>query len=191
MRKRPNWSLFLFAEFALIRNMERVDLHSEIYYLHSLKLHYLEVSSEALSALNDNQEIGKFNQRVIIKVNDKIEWQAGIVALGEGKGYITLSKARMKELGVQLEDKVNFTLTKDHSEYGHEFPLELQEVFTQDPEARSRFTALSPGKQRTLIYYILQVKSSDKRIERSLLFMRNLKACPPGKETMRILFGKE
>lgn len=171
--------------------MEGIKLHSEIYYLPTLKLHYLEVSSVALTALNDNQEIGKFNQRVIIKVNDKIEWQAGIVALGEGKGYITLSKARMKALNVQAEDEVSFTLKKDHSEFGHEFPLELQEVFVQDPEAKSRFEVLSPGKQRALIYSILQVKSSDKRIERSLLFMRNLKACPPGKETMRLLFGKE
>jgi hypothetical protein len=171
--------------------MGNLVLASEIYHLSKLKLHYLEVSSEALTQLNDHTETGKFNQRVIIKINDSIEWQAGIVALGEGKGYITLSKARMKSLDVHLGDTLSFTLTKDTSEYGHEYPRELEEVLLQDPEAKQRFEQLSPGKQRTLIYYILQVKSSDKRIERSLLFMNNLKRSPLGKETMRMLFGKE
>lgn len=171
--------------------MENFTVQSEIFYLTKLKLHYLEVPSSILTDLNHGQETGKFNQRVIINVNDVVEWQAGIVALGEGKGYITLSKARMKTLDKHLGDTLTFTLTKDTSAYGHEFPLELEEVLQQDPEAKQRFDALSPGKQRTIIYYILQVKNSDKRIERSLLFMHNLKRCPIGMETMRLLFGKE
>lgn len=175
----------------LFRLMGKLKLQSEIFYLTKLKMHYLEVSSAILTELNEGQENGKFNQRVIINVNEKVEWQAGIVALGEGKGYITLSKARMKTLDVHLGDNLTFTLTKDTSEYGHEFPRELEEVLRQDPEAKHRFETLSQGKQRTIIYYILQVKSSDKRIERSLLFMNNLKRCPIGMETMRLLFGKE
>ena len=124
-------------------------------------------------------------------MNETIQKQAGIVVLGEGKGYITLSKARMKILNVNLGEKVSFTLEKNSTELGQEFPLELEEVLRQDPEANLRFKALTLGKQRTIIYYILQVKNSNKRIERSLQFMANLKICPIGKETMPILFGKE
>jgi hypothetical protein len=141
--------------------------------------------------LNDNKENGKFNQRVIISIGNDLEWQAGIVALGEGNGYITLSRSRMKKLGVHLGDNIICTLEKDNSEFGHEFPIEFQEVLNQDPDAKDRFTKLSPGKQRTIIYYINQVKNSDKRIEKCLFFMSNLKNSPEGKETMRILFGKE
>ena len=73
----------------------------EIKYLEKLKLHYLEVSTEVLTQLNDNNEKEKFNQRIIINVQEKIKWQAGIVALGDGKGYVTRSEARMKILNLQ------------------------------------------------------------------------------------------
>lgn len=171
--------------------MKAISLQSPIAYLSKLKLHYLEIPSNVLVQLNDGEEKGKFNQRVIIEVNKKISWQGGIVALGEGKGYVTISKSRMKELGVELDDLVNLDISKDTSDYGHEVPIELSEVLKQDVEAKFRFDNMTPGKQRVIIYYVLQVKNSDKRIERSIQFAHNLKRTTPGKETMRQLFGKE
>lgn len=171
--------------------MEPIEQTSSLLYLDKLKMHYIELNGDTLTYLNGGEEKGKFNQRVIVKINQQIEWQGGVVALGEGKGYIAVSKARMKELDLHFGDEVNVEFTKDFSDFGHEFPIELNEVLKQDPDAHERFFNLTPGKQRTLIYYILQMKTSDKRIERSLLFMNNLKRCTPGKETMRQLFGKE
>jgi hypothetical protein len=169
----------------------KITQEFKIGYLEKLKLHYLEIPREVLLKLNDGNENGKFNQRVLITAGEKLKWQGGIVALGEGSGYITFSKSRMKTLNLHEGETVVCTIEKDNSEYGHEFPIEFQEVLAQDPEAKDRFDKLSPGKQRTIIYYINQVRSSDKKIERSLFFMTNLKNCPEGKETMRILFGKE
>lgn len=171
--------------------MKSISLPSTIEYLTKLKLHYIAIPSNVLLQLNDGEEKGKFNQRVIIEVNNSINWHGGIVALGEGKGYVAISKARMKELNVQLEDVVQIRISKDTSDYGHEIPIELSEVLNQDPEAKYRFDNMTPGKQRVIIYYVLQVKNSDKRIERSLEFANNLKRSTPGKETMRQLFGKE
>jgi hypothetical protein len=171
--------------------MDTVNFTSSIDLLTSLKLHYVLIPSSILTALNEGEEKGKFNQRVIIRLNDQIEWQGGIVALREGDGYIAVSQARMKQLKIERFDEVTVVLTKDNSEFGHEFPPELQEVFLQDIEAEQRFRGMAPGKQRTIIYYILQVKSSEKRAERSWLFMTNLKLLPIGKETMRGIFGKE
>ncbi len=171
--------------------MEPIEQTSPLLYLEKLKLHYIELSGDTLTLLNGGEEKGKFNQRVIVKINQQVEWQGGVVALGESKGYVAVSKARMKELDIHFGDEVSIEFTKDYSEFGHEFPLELNEVLKQDPEAHERFFQLTPGKQRTLIYYILLMKTSDKRIERSLQFMHNLKRCTPGKETMRQLFGKE
>ena len=171
--------------------MEPIEQTSPLLYLEKLKLHYIELSGDTLTLLNGGEEKGKVNQRVIVKINQQVEWQGGVVALGEGKGYVAVSKARMKELDIHFGDEVSIEFTKDYSEFGHEFPLELNEVLKQDPEAHERFFQLTPGKQRTLIYYILLMKTSDKRIERSLQFMHNLKRCTPGKETMRQLFGKE
>jgi hypothetical protein len=171
--------------------MEPIEQTSTLRYLDKLKMHYIELNGDTLSYLNGGEEKGKFNQRVIVKINQQLEWQGGVVALGEGKGYIAVSKARMKELDIHFGDEVNVEFTKDFSEFGHAFPLELNEILKQDPVAHERFFNLTPGKQRTLIYYILQMKTSDKRIERSLTFMHNLKRCEYGKETMRRLFGKE
>ena len=160
-------------------------------HLDKLKMHYLEIPGKVLLELNGNEEKGKFNQRVLVKVNDKIEWQGGIVALGEGKGYVTLSKARMKELDVRNEDKVKVELSKNTSEYGIEFPEELMYILDQDEEAKNRFEALTIGKRRTLLYYIAQAKGIDKRIEKAIFYMKNLKKCTPGKETFRAIFGME
>lgn len=171
--------------------MDPIIFETTVDHLTALKLHYLHIPSEVLSKLNNGEEIGKFNQRVIVRVNDNVEWQAGVVALGEGNAYIAISMARMKKLRIERYDNVHISLVKDNSQYGHEFPLELLEVLAQDSEADRRFKSLTPGKQRTLIYYILQAKSSEKRIEKSVLFMQNLKTLLPGKETMRGLFGKE
>lgn len=171
--------------------MNSLIFNSSIDLLTSLKLHYVLIPSAILTSLNEGEEKGKFNQRVIIRLNDTIEWQGGIVALREGDGYVAISKARMKQLKIERYDEVSVRLTKDNSEFGHQFPEELKEVFKQDPETEQRFRDMSLGKQRTIIYYILQVKSSEKRAERSWVFMNNLKLLPKGKETMRGIFGKE
>ncbi len=161
-----------------------------IHKLDSLKMCCLLIPDATLIALNNNESKGRYNQRVLVTVNDTITWQGGIVVYGEGFGYVTFSKARMKQLNVLEGDTVSVELQKDTSEFGHEFPEELEIVLAQDPEAKKRFADLTPGKQRTIIYYILQAKGSDKRIERSVLYMRNLVLCPLGKETMPMIMKK-
>lgn len=163
----------------------------EIIKLDKLKMHALLLPDAVLIQLNEGEEKGKYNQRAIINIQDKVEWQGGVVVLGVGYGYITLSQARMKVLDVLEGDKVTITLTKDDSKYGHQFPKELEAVLNQDELAKKRFEGLTPGKQRTIIYYINQPKSEEKRIERSILYMNNLKTAPIGQETMRHLMGKE
>lgn len=163
----------------------------EIIKLDKLKMHALLIPDIILIQLNEGEEKGKYNQRAIVSIQDKVEWQGGVVVLGEGFGYITLSQARMKILDVIEGDEIEITLTKDNSKYGHQFPKELEAVLNQDELAKKRFEGLTPGKQRTIIYYINQPKSEEKRIERSIQYMNNLKKAPIGKETMRHLMGKE
>lgn len=167
-----------------------MNFESVVATVDKLRMSCVLIPDDILIVLNNGQEKGRYNQRVIIRINDQLEWQGGVVAFGDGYGYVTLSKARMKQLDVVVGENVRVSLSKDHSEYGHEFPIELQEIFRQDTEAKQRFEGLTPGKQRTIIYYILQNKQSDKRIEKSLFYMENLKLAPKGKETMRMIFGK-
>jgi uncharacterized protein YdeI (YjbR/CyaY-like superfamily) len=82
-------------------------------------------------------------------------------------------------------------LEKDTSEYGFIVPEEFEEVLRQDDHASAVFLALPKGTRRAIIYLVLQIKSSDKRIEKSIFFLDNLKKAPVGKLTMRHILGKD
>lgn len=165
---------------------------SKIEYLEKLKLHHITISEEILQLFHTTEDKGSvFNQRFEITVNECVTWKAGTVSLKNRTAYITLSKARMKELKVALGDTVSFRLKKDTSKYGMDVPEEFTELLRQDEIAKKRFEALTMGLQRAVIYVVAQLKSSQKRIDKSLFLMENLKKAPVGKETMRHILGKE
>ncbi len=146
-------------------------------------VHYVEVPANVV------KKIGGLNKhRWLCSINKHPKFQCGMMALGEGRGYITVSKKKLNQFSIALGDVIKVILEPDNSEFGMEVPEELIEIFAQDPEAEKRFMSISPGKQRNIIYYVSGVKNSDKRIERALKLINNLKACPEGKETARRIF---
>jgi len=149
-------------------------------------MHYLEIPAYIIQQLG-----GKLSMRLLCTVNGKLTFPCGPVALGEGKGCISLNKKRMQELGVKYKQEVEVSLTKDSSKYGMQMPEELGELLKQDTEGARRFKLLPAGKQRYIIYYVNLVKSSQLRIERSILLIENLKKTKPGKESFRELLRKE
>lgn len=165
---------------------------SKIGYLEKLKLHHITLSEDVLRVHYSENESGSlYNQRFKITVNEQVTWRAGSVVLGNNQAYITISKARMKQLGVNQGDTVSVSLKKDTSKYGMDVPEEFEELLRQDDHARKRFESLTMGFQRNIIYVVAQLKTSSKRIEKSLFLMENLKKAPIGKETMRHILGKE
>lgn len=152
---------------------------------------YLTVSEEELRELLQLEDKLLYNQRFHVTVNGTVTWQGGTVSLGNKAAYITFSKARMKEIGVDVGDTVDVHLEKDTSEYGFTVPEEFEEVLRQDEQANKVFLALPKGTRRAIIYLVLQIKASDKRIEKSIFFLENLKKAPVGKLTMRHILGKD
>ena len=151
---------------------------------------YISVSDDVLQEFMEEGDQLLYNQRFNVTVNDQITWQGGTVSLGNNTAYITFSKARMKKIGVGLGDTVTVHLEKNRSEYGFEVPEEFEEVLRQDRFANERFNALTKGTRRAVIYIVLQLKSSQKRIEKSIFLMENLKRAPE-KATMRHILGKD
>lgn len=166
---------------------EIISFKSLIYHKKDLNMHYVEVSSALLDKL------GKFSQRVWIHINnhEKEKWQGGIVALGGGDCYITVSQARMKKFGIHFGEEVEVHLQKDESEFGIEVAPEFLAVLDADPEAKARFDQLKKGFQRYLLYYTIQVKSSEKRVDRAIMLLNNLKRTQPGKENFKDLLRKD
>jgi hypothetical protein len=89
--------------------------------------------------------------------------------------YIMVNKLRRAELGLSVGDRVSVVLEKDESKYGMPMPDELDEVMKQDPEGSKLFHSLTPGKQRSMMYYIAKIKDIDNRIHTSLILMEHLK----------------
>ncbi len=157
-----------------------ITYKSKVYKLEHLNGHYLEVPPDVIDHFG-----GTFKVRVVCKLNDNLTFQTGFIALGNGSGYINLSNARMKKLGIKLKDTVTVTLKKDESKYGFDVPPELKELLAQDEEGMRRFKMLTPGKQRYIIYYVNGVKSSQLKIERAVRLITNLKNTREGKESFR------
>lgn len=147
-------------------------------------MHYLFIPGEIVKQFG-----GKFPIRVICEVNRKVKFQGGMVFLSQGDAYITFSKSRMKEAGVSLGDSISLNLETDTSEYGTTMPDELDALLAQDMDGKYRFDMLKKSMQRYIINYVNTVKSTDKRIERALLLIENLKKLKPGEETFREMLG--
>lgn len=164
---------------------------SLIGHLDKLKMHHITVSEEILQSFKGDAKGSIYNQRFHVQVNNGETWQGGTVSLGNKSAYITFSKARMNALDLHFGDKVTVQLILDTSEYGFDVPEEFEELLKQDDMANQRFESLTKGFRRSIIYLVLQLKSSDKRIAKSIFLLENLKRAPIGKETMRHVLGKD
>jgi hypothetical protein len=166
--------------------MKPVSFKTHIDKLNYLKTFYLEIPESVV------KKAGGFasKTRLICEVNKRVSFQCGLVALSEGKAYISINSKRMKEAGVEYGDIVSVTLSEDQSEYGVEVPEELAELFKQDPEGKRRFDLLTAGKKRYILNYINTVKNPQLRIDKAFLLITNLKTLPLGKESFREMLGK-
>ncbi len=114
-------------------------------------------------------------RRVVCLLNEKIEYQCALLPKGDGSFLITVNKKIRDSLGLKAGSPLRISLRKDDSEYGLPMPEELAEVLAQDDEWIRLLHALSPGKIRTLLYIVAQVKDPDKRVARALAIVEHLK----------------
>jgi hypothetical protein len=113
--------------------------------------------------------------RVVCTLNSKTTFQCGLIPKGEGVYCVMINKKLRDSLGLKPGSLVHASLVKDESEYGLPMPEELAEVLAQDSEGDRLFHALTPGKIRTLLYIVGQVKNTDARIVRALAIVEHLK----------------
>lgn len=118
---------------------------------------------------------GENDRRVICTFNNQIEFQCALMHKGDGDYFINVNKKIREELNLKPGNQVTVGLEKDDSEYGLPMPDELKETLLQDENGDILFHALTPGKQRTLIYIAGSVKDTQKRINRALAIVTHLK----------------
>ena len=115
------------------------------------------------------------HKRLICRINNRIEFQCALMPEGDGRYFINLNQSRCKELKIKVGDELDIQLSPDDSPYGLPMPEEFKAVLDSDPEGDVLFHALTPGKQRNLLYIAGQPKSSDIRIRKSLIMIEHLK----------------
>ncbi len=117
------------------------------------------------------------HKRVITKItfkNKAVNFHAALQKY-HNKYHITFNKANQKSIAIFPSDYFNVELFEDTSKYGVEMPEEFEAVLQSDPIGSDIFESLTDGKKRSLIYYILKIKTSQTRIDRSILIVNNLK----------------
>jgi hypothetical protein len=114
------------------------------------------------------------NKRVICSIDLKIRFPAALLKNKE-YWFVLVNKENREKAKIEEGQKLEVTLEKDHSEYGHEMPEELQVLLDQDEKGSQHFFALTKGKQRALIYLVGKVKNSNSRLSKSLAIIEHLK----------------
>ena len=113
--------------------------------------------------------------RLVAKIENASPLHCAIIPIGNGIKGITLNKPFVKKNAFLLWQNLHIVLSEDKSKYGMPISEEFTAVLDEDDEALHHFDRLSPGKQRNLIYYVGNVKSSDIKIRRALVVAEHLK----------------
>ena len=112
-------------------------------------------------------------RRVVCTLNGKHTFQCALLP-NKDEYCIVVNKGIRDKLGIVDGDIIQVELAADTSKYGAPMPEELREVLKQDPKGNKLFHALTPGKQRSLIFLTRGVKDVDKRIHLALLILKHL-----------------
>jgi hypothetical protein len=114
------------------------------------------------------------SRRVVCTINGKETIQCALMPGGE-RFVILVNKRIRTSLGIVAGDTVKLSVVPDTSKYGLPMPEEFAEVLAQDPDGDKLFHALTPGKQRSLIFVVTSGKDVDRRIHRALIILEHLK----------------
>lgn len=137
---------------------------------HNSGMHYIMLDDASLAEFTQNN-----NKRIICKLNNQLEVHCAIMPKKEGGFFINIGAGIRKKLGIEAGSIVSATFLPDNSKYQFELPEEFAEVLEQDLEALEVFEKLTDGNKRSIIYLVTQVKSSERRIDRSIKIAENLK----------------
>lgn len=117
------------------------------------------------------------DRRFICRLESGHEWHCALMPGGDGDFFINVNKKIRSTHGLEEnQENIVIQLKKDESEYGMPVPEELVELWAMDQEGWDLFNALTPGKQRSLLYRIGKPKTSETRIKKAILINDYLKS---------------
>ena len=133
-------------------------------------MHFIELGAQDIKRLTKNG-----NKRVLCIMNGTVQLHAAIQKTRDGLHYLMIASKHLKALGIKANTTVKAAITIDTAEFQFNMPEELAEVLATDEVANEIFSGLTDGNKRGLMALVNMVKSSDKKIDRSLLIAEKLK----------------
>lgn len=132
--------------------------------------YFLEVTPDIAKTFETDPK----TRRVVCTLNGSHTFQC---ALSPNKGIYTIgvNKPLRAALDVEEGDEITIRLELDTSKYGAPIPEDFEEILRQDHEGDRLFHNLTGGMQRSLLYFIGNVKNIDRRIELGLIVLEHLK----------------
>ena len=123
------------------------------------------------------------SKRVVCTLFGKDRFQCALMPRGKsleptgaGEHFININKAIRERHCLQIGSEVQVSLRPDDSKYGLPMPEEMAELLAQDPEGDQYFHALSPGKQRSLLFIAGKPKGVETRLKKAIVIIGHLKA---------------
>lgn len=89
--------------------------------------------------------------------------QTRLLPDGDGGHYLLLSVEHQQAYGLRHGDQVHVQLLPDDSDYGMPLPAEWAECLAGDGELDRAFHALTPGRQRRILYVVGAPKTAATR----------------------------
>ena len=117
---------------------------------------------------------GGRSRRVVRSLNGSEDHHCALLPYRKGSVVVAVNRQWQKKLGLAPGMRVTVKLRKDESRYGLPMPEEFEELLKQDKDGNELFHALTPGRQRTLLYYIGKPADPRARAERSVIVVRQL-----------------
>ncbi len=134
---------------------------------------------------------GKKPPRIVITVNKTMQWKAAIMSLGNGNGFVSVSKKSIKEHGWKPGQPFDILLEDDTDVETFPLPEEMEELLAIDDEARHYYDGLNDGKKRSITIYINQTKNIQLRVDRALMIADNLKRLKGKGSVMELMKAKK
>jgi hypothetical protein len=134
-------------------------------------MHYFMVSDTVVAEIRVDG-----NTRAVCTLNHLERFHCALMPKKEGGFFVNVGSDICKKMGLTAGSTFEATFEIDTAENQFDIPVEWKAVLESDFEAAQIFEDLTAGNKRGLLYLISQVKSTEKRIERSLKIAEKIKA---------------
>ena len=132
--------------------------------------HHMMVPTEIVHGFKENNV-----NRLVCTIDSEIKFHCAFMPSGNGAYFINVNKEIRKKLRWRIGQPRSIELEADTSKYGMEMPEELEVLLATDNYGDKLFHALTPGKQRNLIYIAAKPKQSSTRLKKSIIMIDYLK----------------